>query len=116
MTLELPAGCTPAPACLDYQAFVFALPPALTASAFARLRDGLRGMGRIRREALGVIYVDGDWGFLVIPPYGFPELKINFFHGIPADGARRILVRVAALLAEADAASAFRAASPSEQN
>lgn len=58
-------------------------------------------MGRIRQEALGVTYVENAWGFLVIPPPGFPELKINFYHGLAEQTAQAILERIAGLLSAA---------------
>lgn len=69
--------------------------------AYARLCVGLRAMGRIRQEALGVTYVDNAWGFLVIPPAGFPELKINFYHGVSDRTAQAIMERIDELLSAA---------------
>ena len=101
VALSPPPGCRPAAACLDYRAFLFSLEPPWPEPAYARLCDTLRGLGRIRREALGVTYVDGEWGFLVIPPPGFPELKINFHHGAPDPAAQTLLDRIDELLRDA---------------
>ena len=85
-------------ACLDYQAFVLAVPPNLPAAAHKQLCEELKQLGRVRQELLGVIYVEAEWGFLVVPPAGFPEIKINFFHTTGELQAEQILRRVAGLL------------------
>jgi len=112
VALDLPPNCQPAHACLDYQAFRFALPPSLAESDFARLKEALKRLGRIRYEALGVTYVDGKWGVLIVPPFGFPELKINFFHDVPVETAQRLLDCIADLLLGGDALDAARTTPP----
>jgi hypothetical protein len=47
---------------------------------------------------LGVAYVDADWGFLIIPPAGFPELKINFYHQTSDTKMEQVLLQVSELM------------------
>ncbi len=49
---------------------------------------------------LGVSYVDAEWGFLIIPPAGFPELKINFYHQTSDGKIEQVLLQVSALMDE----------------
>lgn len=37
-------------------------------------------LGKPHPEQLGVTYVYAEWGFMVIPGMGFPDLRISFFH------------------------------------
>lgn len=39
----------------------------------------LRSLGSARRDATGVTTVRADWGFLIVPPRGFPELRLNCY-------------------------------------
>jgi len=95
----LPPGCRRVSACLDYKAFVFQLDTNAPTTDFQGLCEALRGLGRARPEALGVTYVDADWGFLVIPPRGFPELKLSFFQPTTTERVHEILTQVSHLLA-----------------
>lgn len=47
---------------------------------------------------LGVGYVDADWGFLITPPSGFPEIKINFYHQTNKQKIEQILLQVSELM------------------
>ena len=85
-------------ACLDYQAFVLAVPSDLPVAAHQQLSEALKQLGRVRQELLGVAYVEATWGFLVVPPVGFPEIKINFFHTTGGSQVKQVLRRVAVLL------------------
>lgn len=86
------------PTCLDYQAFVRAVPTDLSDAAYHRLTEALRDMGRVKQELLGVIYIEAAWGVVVIPPAGFPEIRINFYHATDQAQVERILRGVARLL------------------
>jgi hypothetical protein len=94
----LPQGCKPVAACLDYRAYIFALPRSPGGAAYEHLRDALCALGRCEPPRLGVHYVYADWGFLVVPPPGFPELKINFFRHTGTDRIATLLHRVASLI------------------
>ncbi len=94
----LPENCKKAPACIDYQAYVFAVPQDLEASIYQKLQTELIGMGRLRHEMLGVSYVDAEWGLLVIPPMGYDQMKVNFFHHITIKKVEQILNEIAELL------------------
>ena len=74
-TPDLPPGCEPVPSCLDYQSFVFRLNQQSDVSRLCIL-------GRVERADLGVIYVRAEWGFLVLPPPGFPELRVSFYRQV----------------------------------
>jgi hypothetical protein len=62
------------------------------------LAQSLRQLGKLRHEMLGVAYLDADWGFLVIPPAGFPEIKINFYHQTSEQKTEQVLLRVSELM------------------
>ncbi len=55
-------------------------------------------MGKLRHEMLGVNYVDTQWGLLVVPPAGYNEMKVNFFHHITIKKIEQILGDIASLL------------------
>ena len=55
-------------------------------------------MGRLRHEMLGVNYVDAEWGLLVIPPMGYDEMKVNFFHHITIKNIEQVLNEIADLI------------------
>lgn len=91
-THDLPPGCEPLPSCLDYQSFVFQLTPQSDVSR-------LCGLGRVERADLGVIYVRAEWGFLVLPPAGFPELRVSFYRQVGEDRVLAWLDHIGTLLA-----------------
>lgn len=91
MSLDLPAGCQRTAACLDYDAYAFDLSSDSTAFDPAVARTILEALGRIEREDLGVVYIRSDWGHIVLPPPGFPELKVVFHHGTYQGARQRIL-------------------------
>jgi len=97
MEPPFPPGCRPVAACLDYRAFVLPFPP-LFGAAYEGLRNELQALGRSEPPRLGVYYVYAEWGFLVVPPPGFPDLKIHFFHKTTPDQVAGILHRVASLI------------------
>jgi hypothetical protein len=96
--LPLPQGCKRVSACLDYRAYVFALPQASDPHAHAGLVAALCALGRREPPRLGVRYVYAVWGFLVVPPAGFPELRINFFRHAKRDRIAGVLQRISALI------------------
>ena len=77
--------------CVDYRSYRHPLDPTVSSERHAQLRDRLAALGRAEPERMGVTYVRGPWGFLVIPRQGFPELRISFFRDTP-DGDRRALL------------------------
>ncbi len=92
---KIPDNCKKAPACIDYQSYVFTLPQG---QASQKLAARLVGLGKLRHEMLGVAYVDTEWGLLVVPPPGYPEIKVNFFHHITKKQIVRVLADIAELL------------------
>ncbi len=98
MRTEIPDNCREAPACIDYKSYIFSVPQELSSQAYEQLRKELIGLGRLRHEMLGVAYVDTEWGLLVVPQQGFPEMKISFFHHITRGGVGRVLRGIAELL------------------
>ena len=105
MPLSLPQGCKPLPACLDYRAFVMTIPE-IPESEQRDLNERLVALGRVRHEALGVAYVDAEWGFLVVPPAGYPELRVTFFRGTAQQVVEEVLCRIARILGAPCAAGA----------
>ncbi len=94
----LPDNCREAPSCIDYRAFVFSVPQDLGSHAYQQLQTRLLEMGRLRHEMLDVKYVDAEWGLLVIPPQGFEDMKVNFFHHITIKKIEQIIDEIAVLL------------------
>ncbi len=91
----------PVEACVDYRAYVVSLPKGTTPDIYAQWVSRLCGLGRVVEERLGVRYVKGPWGFLVVPPLGFPELKITFYHPTAQVDEAEVLAKVEAILAQA---------------
>jgi hypothetical protein len=98
MYITIPKNCKAIPACLDYRAFAFPVPTDLEAATYRELSQDLRQLGKLRHEMLGVGYVDADWGFLIIPPAGFPELKINFYHQTSEQKIEQTLLLISKLV------------------
>jgi hypothetical protein len=94
----IPDNCKAIPACLDYQAYAFSVPSDLEPAAYQEINQALRQLGRLRHEMVGVGYVDADWGFLIIPPAGFPELKINFYRQTDEQKVELILLSIYKLM------------------
>ncbi len=96
--VELPDICEPVGSCIDYQAYAFRLPRNADSSAWAAVEQALLQLGKAQPMIAGVTRVSGSWGFMVVPPQNFPELKVNFFHHIDAIEQTRILSRIADVL------------------
>lgn len=97
MSMADPFGYEPLPACLDYQAFVFRL-GAVEANRWDLIVSGLCALGRVERAHLGVVYVRADWGFLVLPPPGFPELRVSFYRRVAGERVAALLGRISSIL------------------
>ncbi len=80
--------------CLDYQTWVIDLPAAIPAGRHAEMAHRLRAFGRLDQELLGVAYVRGDWGVLIVPPVGFPEIKIRIHHHVGEKRSKAILASI----------------------
>ena len=96
---DLMAGMSGAPeqrfgraeSCLDYQSYVYTIDPDLSPARYVASRRQLMTLGRADEERMGVIYVRGPWGFFVIPRYGYPTLRVSFFHDTPTTEISDIL-------------------------
>ncbi|MCP4127433.1 MAG: hypothetical protein GY753_10260 [Gammaproteobacteria bacterium] len=97
----IPENCREAPACIDYKSYVFMVPQDLMRASYQLLHKRLLGLGRLRHEMLGVCYMDAEWGLLVVPPHGYQEMKVNFFHHITRERIGHILTEIADLLKQA---------------
>jgi len=100
MRLSERPRCRRVPACLDYEAYVFDIPVDQDRLDRQRIHRSLEPLGRVDGERLGVVYIRSDWGHMVLPPVGFPELKVVFHHGTSARTRQRILDLMAAAIAE----------------
>lgn len=87
-------------ACIDYRAWMLPLQD-LEARAWPTLIEALAGLGQARPDPTGVVTVRGPWGFLLVPPRGFPELRLNCYKNISADRERDLLTDIAALVHQA---------------
>jgi len=101
LNADLPPGCKKISACLDYAAYAFDLPSDRAIFDLAAARRALMALGRIEREDLGVVYIRSDWGHMILPPSGFPELKVVFHHDTDRETRRRILNLAAKAIVEA---------------
>jgi len=81
------------PSCVDYQAYVCPWPP-MDRERHQVFSATLGGLGVQEDNACGVATVRAAWGFLIVPPPGFPELKVNFFPNVPTQALREILVNI----------------------
>lgn len=75
----MPIHCRAVENCVDYRSYVYDLDADITPAAFLALRTRLSMLGTMDRERLGVAYIKEQWGFLVFPPRGFPELRVSFY-------------------------------------
>ncbi len=87
--------------CLDYQAYILDLPPGISGEAYGQLDRHLRGLGRLEQELLGVAYIRGDWGVVIVPPPGFPEIKMKIHHHVGDGRTRALLTQVQAIVERA---------------
>jgi len=91
--------------CLNYRAYCAALDTGMTTTTHGRMRDQFMGLGDPEPERMGVTYIWGDWGFLIVPGPGFPELRVNVYPQHPAERDKAVLERIGRIL-EATGASA----------
>jgi len=70
----------PVESCVDYQTYSYKISPGLTQLQYDASRRILTTLGTADEQRMGVMYVRGPWGFFVIPHYGYPSLRISFFH------------------------------------
>jgi hypothetical protein len=64
--------------CVDYVSFVRPLPD-VSPARWQGLVIELSRLGRCEIDGCGVITARGRWGFFLIPPRGFPEIKVCFY-------------------------------------
>ena len=96
--VEIPRDCEAIGSCVDYHAYAFQLPRQVDPAAWQLAVKGLLDLGRPQQYLQGVTRVAAPWGFLVIPPQNFPELRINFFHQTDKTRQSRVLSRIAGIL------------------
>ena len=84
--------------CLDYRIYVCSLAGMRSDQMRVELCSRLGGLGRAEPERMGVIYIRGGWGFLVIPPVGFPELKVTVFRETEPETEHAVLSQIADIL------------------
>jgi hypothetical protein len=89
---------SPVPQCIDYISFVRPL-PSLDLERWQGLVMRLARLGRCEHDACGVITARGRWGFFLIPPRGFPEIKVCFHRrSSPRERLRRLQLLEACFL------------------
>jgi hypothetical protein len=66
-------------ACVDYHSFVRPLPD-VGPERWQEVVAELSRLGRCELDGCGVVTARGPWGFFLIPPRGFPEIKVCFYH------------------------------------
>lgn len=100
-----PAGLRHVENCADYQTYVATIDTDETPSQYASMKQSLMRIGNCEPERMGVVYVRGPWGFLVIPGPGFPELRISFYHDTPVHDRNAVLASIATAVHESCAGS-----------
>ena len=70
----------PVESCVDYRSYVFTIEPGFSKARYMESREKLLTLGRADEERMGVVYVRGPWGFFIIPHYGYPTLRVSFYH------------------------------------
>jgi hypothetical protein len=93
----------PVESCLDYQSYVYNIDPDLSPALYAASCRQLMTLGRADEEKMGVVYVRGPWGFLVIPHFGYPKLRVSFYHDTPKKERSDILSLICAAFEKSDA-------------
>ncbi len=88
-------GFHPISACVDYRAFILPL-TGLDRPAWNGFRRSLQALAETTEVRLGVLRILGWWGFLDVPAYGFPELKVSFYRDTPDETIRAYLVEIEA--------------------
>ncbi len=80
--------------CVDYQSFVYSLDKQFTPQRYEVCGRLLLSLGTVTEERMGVVYVRGPWGFFVVPAYGYPTLKISFFHDSTSKEIEHVLLKI----------------------
>jgi hypothetical protein len=93
--------------CIDYRTYLSPLDIKMTAAVHSVLTEKLLRLGMAEQERMGVIYVRGPWGFLVIPRAGFPELRVSFYHDTLQQNSDAVLASITAALVDSHAASSL---------
>jgi len=86
--------------CVDYHSYEFRISDHLTADEYAEIRRKLMALGKAEQERMGVIYVRGPWGFMVVPHFGFPALRVSFFHDTPQSECQAVLKNINAVFSK----------------
>ena len=87
----------PVDSCLDYKAYTCEFVHNLTSAQHSALSEELIALGQTHEERMGVVYVNGPWGFFVIPRPGFPVLKVSFYHDTPITEINEMCDRICAV-------------------
>lgn len=87
------AGWRRVPSCVDYQTFVTPW-PSMDRERHQLLELSLGRLGVREDNACGVTFVHAPWGFLIVPPPGFPELKVNLYPTVPTPSVYEILTDI----------------------
>ena len=96
--VEIPANCKAIGSCIDYKAYAFQLPRQTDLLAWKAVERQLMTLGKPEPLLTGVTRVTGSWGFLVVPPRDFPELKVNFYHQVKGVQQTHILRKISEVL------------------
>ena len=87
--------------CLDYRAFMLALEQSACAPFYEKVVNELREMGEVRPVMGSICQIHDSWGYLIIPPEGFPEIRINFYKKTPAADIEQVLASVMQIIMHA---------------
>ncbi len=93
----------PVESCVDYRSYVYNIDPDLSPAHYTASRQQLMTLGKADEERMGVVYVRGPWGFFVIPHYGYPTLRVSFYHDTTTPEINDILSMICTAFDEPDA-------------
>lgn len=89
--------------CVDYRTYMAQINPKISSMQFTSLKNRLQGLGVTEPERMGVVYVHGPWGFVVIPRPGFSDLRISFYHEVSEQERNAVLESIESALYESHA-------------
>jgi hypothetical protein len=89
---EIPKYYQPIDSCVNYQAYQFRLPTALSVDAYQQIRAYVKSFGdNLNPEAIKVLHIEHELFFIDFPAYGFPYFKISFYPQTPATKVKNYL-------------------------
>lgn len=96
--IRRPGSCRKGAGCLDYRKFIFDIDSRPGGEDYQALNRSLLCLGELQSEHLGISRIGSDWGFLIAPPPGFPELSVSFFRHVDDQRISELLEQIDGLI------------------